>query len=288
MDPRIIALYDEYTHAPLPRRTFLERLAVLAGGTSAAAALLPLLDNNYARAAMIEPNDARLVAGKTDIKVPSGTMRAYVATPKDGPAKRGGVIVIHENRGLNAHLEDVARRLAIAGYTAVAVDMLSPQGGTPPDEDKARDLFTRVDRNVAVADLVGVTDWLLARPDSNGKVGAVGFCWGGGIVNALATATPRLNAAVPFYGDAPPSADVAKIKAKMMMHYAGNDPRINAGIPEFEAALKAAGVDYRYYVYDGAQHAFNNDTAGVRYNEAAAKLAWSRTLEFFGRALASG
>ena len=281
MDPRIIALYDEYTHAPLPRRTFLERLAVLAGGTTAAAALLPLLDNNYAHAAVVEPNDARVAAGKTDIKVPSGTMRAYVATPKDGSAKRGGVIVIHENRGLNPHAEDVARRLALAGYTAVGVDMLSPQGGTPTDEDKARDMFTRVDRNAGIADLVAVADWLLARSDSNGKVGAVGFCWGGGMVNALATAAPKLNAAVPFYGEAPASADVPKIKARMLMQYAGSDPRINAGIPEFEAALKAAGVDYRYYVYDGAQHAFNNDTAGVRYNEAAAKLAWGRTLEFF-------
>jgi carboxymethylenebutenolidase len=159
--------------------------------------------------------------------------------------------------------------------------MLSPQGGTPADEDKARELFGRIDSNVAVADLVAVADWLLARPDSNGKVGAVGFCWGGGMANALATAAPRLNAAVPFYGVAPPAADVPKIKARMLMHYAGNDPRVNAGIPGYEAALKAAGVDYRYYVYDGAEHAFNNETAGVRYNEAAAKLAWGRTLDFF-------
>ena len=281
MDPRIIALYDEYTHAPLPRRTFLERLAVIAGGAAAASALLPMLENNYARAATVEPGDARIVAGMGDIKVPSGTMRAYVATPKDGPAKRGGVIVVHENRGLNPHIEDVARRLALAGYTAVGVDMLSPQGGTPADEDKARDLFMRIDRNAAVADLVAVTDWLLARPDSNGKVGAIGFCWGGGMVNALATAQPKLSAAVPFYGDVPPSADVPKIKARMLMHYAGNDRRVNAGIPAYEAALKAAGVDYRYYVYEGAEHAFNNDTTAARYNEAAAKLAWGRTLDFF-------
>ena len=286
MDPRIIALYDEYTHAPLPRRTFLERLAVIAGGAAAASALLPMLENNYARAATVEPGDARIVAGMADIKVPSGTMRAYVATPKDGPAKRGGVIVVHENRGLNPHIEDVARRLALAGYTAVGVDMLSPQGGTPADEDKARDLFMRIDRNAGVADLVAVTDWLLARPDSNGKVGAIGFCWGGGMVNALATAAPKLNAAVPFYGEVPASADVPKIKARMLMHYAGNDRRVNAGIPAYEAALKAAGVDYRYYVYDGAEHAFNNDTAGVRYNEAAAKLAWDRTIAHFKKYLA--
>jgi carboxymethylenebutenolidase len=288
VDPRIIALYDEYTHAPLPRRTFLERLAVLAGGTSAAATLLPLLDNNYAQAAIVEPGDARVVAGKADITVPSGTMRAYVATPKDGPAKRGGIVVVHENRGLNPHIEDIARRLALAGYTAVGVDLLSPQGGTPADEDKAREMFGRIDAKVAVADLVAVTDWLLARPDSNGKVGAVGFCWGGGIVNALATAQPKLNAAVPFYGVAPPSAEVPKIKAKLMMHYAGNDPRVNATMPGYEAALKQAGVDYRAYVYEGAEHAFNNDTAGARYNKAAADLAWGRTIEFFGRTLASG
>ena len=285
MDPKIIALYDEYTHAPLPRRTFLERLAALAGGSAAAAALLPLLESNYALAAVVEPGDARLEASKVDIKVPSGTMRPYVATPRGGPAKRGGVIVIHENRGLTPHIEDITRRVALAGYTAVGVDILSPQGGTPADEDKAREMFGRIDSTVALGDLVAVVDWLAARPDANGKVGAVGFCWGGGMVNALATATPKLTAAVPFYGAAPPAADVRKIRAKMLMHYAGNDPRINAGIPEYEAALKAANVEYRIFVYDGVEHAFNNDTAGVRYNKAAADLAWGRTIEFFAATL---
>jgi carboxymethylenebutenolidase len=208
-----------------------------------------------------------------------------VATPRGGPAKRGGVVVVHENRGLNAHIEDVTRRVALGGYTAVGVDMLSPQGGTPPDEDKAREMFGKVDRSVAVNDLVAVVDWLAARPDANGKVGAVGFCWGGGMVNALATASPKLAAAVPFYGVAAPTADVPKIRARMLIHYAGNDPRINAGMPEYEAALKAAKVDYRMYVYDGAEHAFNNDTAGVRYNKAAADLAWGRTMEFFAATL---
>jgi carboxymethylenebutenolidase len=286
MDPKIIALYDEYTHAPLPRRTFLERLAVLAGGTTAAAALLPLLENNYALAAVVAPGDARIATSRVEIKVPSGMLKAYVATPTSGPGKRGGVIVIHENRGLNAHIEDVTRRVALAGFTAVGVDMLSPQGGTPADEDKAREMFGRVDRAAAVGDLVAVVDWLAARPDANGKVGAVGFCWGGGMVNALATASPRLAAAVPFYGVAPPAADVARIRAKMLIHYAGNDPRINAGIPEYEAALKAANVDYRQFVYDGAEHAFNNDTAGARYNKAAADLAWGRTVEFLRATLA--
>lgn len=280
MDPRIIALYDEYTHAPLPRRTFLERLAVLAGGSAAAYALLPLLENNYARAAVIAPDDARLSAGRVAIPLPGGTMRAYVATPRDGPAKRAGVIVIHENRGLNAHIEDVTRRVALAGYTAVGVDMLSAQGGTPPDEDRARAMFAKIDRDAAVADLVALVDWLRARPDANGRVGAIGFCWGGGMVNLLAVASPALTAAVPFYGVAPPTADVPKIRATLLMHYAGNDPRINAGAPAYEAALEAAGVPYTAYVYEGVEHAFHNDTAGVRYNEAAAKLAWSRTLAF--------
>lgn len=280
MDPRIIALYDEYTHAPLPRRTFLERLAVLAGGSAAAYALLPLLENNYARAAVIAPDDARLSAGHVAIPLPGGTMRAYVATPRDGPAKRAGVIVIHENRGLNAHIEDVTRRVALAGYTAVGVDMLSAQGGTPPDEDRARAMFAKIDAKSAVADLVALVDWLRARPDANGRVGAIGFCWGGGMVNLLAVASPALTAAVPFYGVAPPTADVPKIRATLLMHYAGNDPRINAGAPAYEAALEAAGVPYTAYVYEGVEHAFHNDTAGVRYNEAAAKLAWSRTLAF--------
>lgn len=280
MDPRIIELYDEYTHAPLPRRTFLERLAVLAGGSAAACALLPLLENNYARAAVIAPDDARLSAGRVAIPLPGGTMRAYVATPRDGPAKRAGVIVIHENRGLNAHIEDVTRRVALAGYTAVGADMLSAQGGTPPDEDRARALFAKIDAKTAVADLVALVDWLRARPDANGRVGAIGFCWGGGMVNLLAVAAPSLAAAVPFYGVAPPTADVPRIRATLLMHYAGNDPRINAGAPAYEAALEAAGVPYTAYVYEGAEHAFHNDTAGVRYNEAAAKLAWSRTLAF--------
>ena len=280
MDPRIIELYDEYTHAPLPRRTFLERLAVLAGGSAAACALLPLLENNYARAAVIAPDDARLSAGRVAIPLPGGTMRAYVATPRDGPAKRAGVIVIHENRGLNAHIEDVTRRVALAGYTAVGVDMLSTQGGTPPDQDRARAMFAKIDAKTAVGDLVALVDWLRARPDANGRVGAIGFCWGGSMVNLLAVAAPSLTAAVPFYGVAPPAADVPKIRATLLMHYAGNDARVNATAPAYEAALKAAGVPYTAYVYEGVEHAFHNDTAGVRYNEAAAKLAWSRTLAF--------
>ena len=280
MDPKIIALYDEYTHAPLPRRAFLERLAVLAGGAAAAYALLPMLENNYARAAVVAPDDARVAAGRAPIPLPGGAMLAYVATPRDGPAKRAGVIVIHENRGLNAHIEDVTRRVALAGFTAVGVDMLSARGGTPPDEDRARALFAKIDAAAAVADLVALVDWLRARPDANGRVGAIGFCWGGGMVNLLAVAAPSLDAGVSFYGLAPPAADVPRIRATLLLHYAGNDPRINAGAPAYEAALADAGVPYTAYVYEGAEHAFHNDTAGARYNEDAAKLAWSRTITF--------
>lgn len=281
MDPKIIALYDEYTHAPLPRRVFLERLVALAGSSAAAAALLPMLDNNYANAAVVEPNDSRIGAEVVRIALPGGTMAAYVATPKDGPARRGGIVVIHENRGLNPHIRDIARRLAVAGFTAAAVDMLYPQGGTPADEDKAREMFSRADRNAAVRDLAAVVDWMKARPDSNGKVGVVGFCWGGAMANLLATASPALVAAVPFYGSAPPTSDVAKIRAKLLIHYAGNDPRINASWPDYDAALKAANVDHRAFFYEGTEHGFNNDTAGARYNAAAADLAWKRTLAFF-------
>jgi len=280
MDPKIIALYDEYTHAPLPRRTFLERLAALAGSSAAAYALLPMLENDYARAAIVAPGDARIATERAPIRLPGGEMRAYVAVPREGPAKRAGVIVIHENRGLNAHIEDVARRVALAGFTAVGVDMLHAQGGTPSDEDRAREMIGKVDRGAAVADLAALVDWLRARPDANGRVGAIGFCWGGGMVNALAAAVPSLDAGVPFYGVVAPAADVPRIRAKLLLHYAGNDPRINAGIEGYEAALKAAGVAYTVHVYAGAEHAFHNDTAGARYDEAAAKLAWSRTIAF--------
>lgn len=280
MDPKIIALYDEYTHAPLPRRTFLERLAALAGSSAAAYALLPMLENDYARAAIVAPGDARIATERAPIRLPGGEMRAYVAVPREGPAKRAGVIVIHENRGLNAHIEDVARRVALAGFTAVGVDMLHAQGGTPADEDRAREMIGKVDRRAAVADLAALVDWLRARPDANGRVGAIGFCWGGGMVNALAAAVPTLDAGVPFYGVVAPAADVPRIRAKLLLHYAGNDPRINAGIEGYEAALKAAGVAYTVHVYAGAEHAFHNDTAGARYDEAAAKLAWSRTIAF--------
>ena len=281
MDPRIIRLYDEYTHKPLERRVFLERLAVLAGGTAAAMTLLPLLENNYAQAAIVDPADPRVATSTVMYKGATGDIRAYVAVPKAGPPRRAGVIVIHENRGLTPHIQDIARRVAVDGFTALAVDLLSPIGGTPANEDEARAAFGRLDRADAVRNLVAAVVYLKGRPDAAGPVGAVGFCFGGGMCNLLAVAAPDLAAAVPFYGSAPPVADVPMIKAKLQLHYAGNDPRINAGIPDYEAALKAARVSYELFVYEGAEHSFNNDTAGARYNKAAADLAWSRTIAFF-------
>jgi carboxymethylenebutenolidase len=277
----IIDLYDEYTHAPLPRRVFLTRLAALAGSTAAATTILPYIETNPARAAMVQPNDGRLEASHITYPGPSGQVKGYLARAKEGAGRRGGVIVIHENRGLTPHIEDVARRAALVGFVALAPDLLSYMGGTPANQDAARDAFAKMDRAVAVKDAAAAIAYLRGRPDSNGKVGAVGFCWGGGTVNRVATAAPDLTAAVVFYGDAPPADDVKNIKAKMLMHYASLDARINGMVPGYETALKAAGVSYTAHMYEGVNHAFHNDTAGERYGEAAAKLAWSRTVEFF-------
>ena len=286
MDQRVIDLYDEYTHAPLERRVFIKRLSALAGSSAAALALLPLLESNYAYAATVAPDDARIAASQVAYPGTSGAVRAYLARPK-GTAKLPAVVVIHENRGLTPHIEDVARRLAVEGFVALAPDMLSPFGGTPADEDAGRQLFTKVQPGSAVADLVEGVTYLRTRPDVTGKIGCVGFCWGGGMANNLAVNVPDLAAAVAFYGIQPAAADVPKIKAKLLLHYAGLDDRINAGIPAFEAALESAGVSYSKYVYEGTQHAFHNDTAGARYNKEAAELAWRRTIAFLHAALRS-
>ncbi|MBM3485857.1 MAG: dienelactone hydrolase family protein [Alphaproteobacteria bacterium] len=285
MDQRIIDLYDEYTHRPLDRRVFLRRLADLAGGTAAAIALLPLLENSYAFAATIAADDARLAAERVHYPGATGPVTGYLARPR-AEGRRGAVIVIHENRGLNAHIEDVARRVAVAGHVALAADLLSPSGGTPADADAARDAIGKLDGAATVRNLVAAVAWLKARADSNGRVGAVGFCWGGGMVNRLAVAAPDLAAGVVFYGLSPAAEDAAKIKARMLMHYASNDDRINATVPGYEAALKAAGVAHSIHHYPGTQHAFHNDTAGERYNAAAARLAWERTIAFFQATLA--
>jgi carboxymethylenebutenolidase len=285
MDSRIIKLYDEYTHKPLPRREFLDQLAKLTGGAAAASALLPILEHNYAMAATVDPGDKRLVAGRLAYQGTTGGIIAYVAR-RTAEAKRAGVIVIHENRGLSPHIEDVARRVALEGYTALAPDLLSPSGGTPSDDDAARDAIGKLDQASTVANLVAAVATLKSRPDAAGPVGVVGFCWGGGMTNLLAEAAPGLAAAAPFYGIAPPAAGVKNIKAKLMLHYAGNDERIDATIPGYEEALKAAGVTYTKYMYPGVEHAFHNDTAGPRYNKEAAELAWSRTMAFFKETLA--
>jgi carboxymethylenebutenolidase len=286
MDPRILALYDEYTHAPLPRRQFLERLAALAGSSAAAMALLPLLDSNYAHAAVPE-SDPRLATGWVTYRGRSGDIRAYVATPRSGPARRAGVIVVHENRGLTPHIRDVTRRVALEGFTGLGVDLLTPYGGTPDDEDKARDLFARIDRDRAHLDVVEAVRYLEARDDAAGPVGAMGFCFGGAVVNMLATAAPTLDAGIVFYGSQPPAADVPKIRARMLLHYAGNDAGINGRMAAYEAELKAAGVRYEQYVYPGVEHAFHNDTSAARYDRAAAELAWSRTVALLKATLAS-
>lgn len=280
----VIDLYDEYTHAPLARRDFLKRLASLAGSTAAAYALLPLLENNYALAGQTADGDARLVTADIGFAGASGPLKAYLAQPV-GDGKRGSVLVIHENRGLNPYIRDVTRRVALAGYNALALDFLSPHGGTPADEDAARALFAGLDKALAVADGLAALAYLKALPSSNGRLGALGFCWGGGMVNQLAVAAPDLDVAVSYYGMAPETEQVGRIKAQVLLHYAGIDERINASRPAYEAAMRDAGVRYTSYTYDGAQHAFYNDTNAARYDQAAAELSWQRTLALFKQAL---
>jgi carboxymethylenebutenolidase len=285
MDQRIIDLYDEYTHAPLPRRVFIERLATLTGGTAAALAVLPLLENR-AVAAVIEPNDARIAATSVTFPGQTGEMKGYLVKPAAG-GKSGAVVVIHENRGLNAHTEDVARRVAVGGFLALAVDFLSPAGGTPSDEDQARELIGKLDPAQTTANAIAAVAYLRGHPDGNGKVGAVGFCWGGGQVGQLAVNDPTLDAGVVYYGRTPDPADVPMIKAPLLLNYAGLDNRINETVPAFQQALDKAGVTYTLHMYEGANHAFNNDTSAERYNPEAAKLAWDRTLAFFAENLKS-
>ena len=284
MDQKIINLFDEYTHKPLAREEFIKRLTTLTGSTAAALAVLPLLEVNYAEAATVESQDDRMMTETVSYPGDGGDMKAYVARPK-AQGKYPAVVVIHENRGLNPHIEDVTRRAALAGYLALAPDALSPLGGTPVDADQARDMFQKLDAAKNLNNFTKAFDYLKTRKDCNGKFAAVGFCWGGGMVNQLAVNVPDLKAAVAFYGRQPEPADVPKIKAAVQLHYAAMDERINAGIPAYEEALKKANVKYELYSYEGAQHAFHNDTAPTRYNEAAAKLAWERTLAFFQKNL---
>ncbi|PWC33764.1 dienelactone hydrolase family protein [Azospirillum sp. TSO35-2] len=285
MDQRIIDLYDEYTHAPLPRRVFLERLAVLAGSATAIPAILAAIEPNYARAAVVAADDSRLAAEKVSFQGATGDIAGYLARPKLAD-KAPAVIVIHENRGLNAYVEDVTRRLATEGFVALAPDLLSPLGGTPSDADKARDMFGQLDADKTVNNLVAAMSYLMAYRYSSAKVGAIGFCWGGGMVNRLAIKAPDLKAGVAFYGPTPDPALVATVKAPLMLHYAGLDDRVNAGIPAYDEALKKAGVEHQILVYPGVNHAFHNDTSAERYNKEAADLAWTRSVQFLKQKLA--
>jgi carboxymethylenebutenolidase len=280
MDQRIINLYDNFTHGGMSRRDFMDRLTKLAGSTAAAAAMLPLLQNDYAQAAIVAENDARLVTERVSFDSPKGKINGYLARPK-AKGKRPVILVIHENRGLNPHLEDVARRFAVEGFLAYAVDLLSLVGGTPASEDAARDLHPKMDQGDAVVALTSAVTFLKGHPESTGKVGAVGFCFGGLMVNRLAVASAELDAGVAYYGRQVPADQVPKINATLLLHYAEKDDGVNAGIAAYEAALKANNKKYTVHTYPGTQHAFNNDLGAARYNKAAADLAWQRTVAFF-------
>ncbi len=284
MDQRIINLYDTFTHGGMDRRNFMTRLSALAGGTAAASALVPLLESNYALAQTVAENDPRLATETMAIPGAGVTLDGYLAKPR-GTEPRPAVIVIHENRGLTPHIKDVTRRIAIAGFVGFGIDCLAPQGGTPADEDRAREMFGRVQPAAVVAWLRATVAALRARPDVNGRVGAVGFCWGGSRVNDLAVAEPTLDAGVAYYGGQPPADAVAAIRAPLMLHYAGLDERLNAGIPAYEAALRQHGKRYELFMYPGVNHSFNNEPGAARYDRAAAELAWTRTTEFLRRTL---
>lgn len=281
-DPEVLSLFDQYVHGAIDRRGFLERAARFAGAGLTATLLLDALNPRFAEAQQIAKDDPRLTASSAEYDSPLGTgrVRGYLALPRKHPGKLPGVLVVHENRGLNPHIEDVARRIALEEYVVFAPDALTPLGGYPGDEDKARELFAKLDQQKTREDFVAAVTWLGGRPECTGKVGLVGFCYGGGIANMLATRLPHLGAAVSFYGNQPPAGDVAKIKAPLLLHYAGKDDRINAGIPAFEAALKVNGVKYEIFTYPGTQHGFNNDTT-PRYDREAAATAWQRTMDFF-------
>jgi carboxymethylenebutenolidase len=281
----IIDLYDQFTHGGMSRRNFLDRLAQLAGGSAAAMAMVPFLQNDYTQAPMVAEDDKNLTISKVDYEAAGTKMMGYLAQPKGG-SKRPAVIVIHENRGLNPHIQDVARRVATEGFLALAPDMLSPMGGTPSNEDEAVKMIGSLNGPETVARLAGTVKYLAGHAGSTGKVGVVGFCWGGGMVNQLAAAGTTLNAGVAYYGMQLKPEEVAKVTAPLLLHYAGLDTRINAGIEAFEAALKANNKPYEKFMYEGANHAFNNNTNAARYNKEAADLAWGRTIAFLKKYLA--
>jgi carboxymethylenebutenolidase len=287
--PEVLRWFDRYVHGSVDRRGFLAGVGKYAVGGVTATMLLEQLSPNFAAAQQIARDDKRIDARYVEYAAPegSGKMRGYLVAPAGATAKLPGILVVHENRGLNPHIEDIARRLAVDNFLAFAPDALYPQGGYPGDEDKARDMFGKLDQTKTRADFLAAAAYLKALPQCSGRVGVVGFCWGGTMANMVATRVPDLAGAVPFYGGQPSAEDAAKIKAPLLIHYASNDERINAGWPAYESALKAAGVKYEAFTYPDTQHGFNNDTT-PRYNEAAAKLAWQRTIAFFNKNLRSG
>jgi carboxymethylenebutenolidase len=284
--PEVLRLFDRYVHGLLSRRGFLSSAAKYTVGAVTAEVVLAELSPNFAQAQQVKGDDPRLLTRTVEIDSPNGygKVRGYLAQPAKAQGHLPLVLVVHENRGLNPHIEDITRRLALDNFIAFAPDALYPLGGYPGDEDKARALFTQLDQSKTRADFLAAAAYLKALPEGNGRVGAVGFCFGGGLVNFLATQLPDLGAAVPFYGGQPPAADVARIRAPLLLQYAENDDRINAGWPAYEIALKQAGVRYQGHIYPGTQHGFNNDTT-PRYDAAAAQLAWQRTVAFFNQHL---
>ena len=282
----MIKAYDDYTHLTLDRRGFMERLTKLAGSGAAAAAIAPLLAANSARAAIVPADDARITASDISFPGASGELTGYLVMPADASGALPAVVVIHENRGLNEHTRDVARRLALDGFVALAVDFLSPLGGTPGNEDTAREMIGQLDPTETTSNAIIARTYLASHEKTNGNVGAVGFCWGGGLVNQMAVKDAALGAGVAYYGRQAAAEDVPMIEAPLMLHYAGLDERINAGIEAYRTALEAAGKDFEIHIYDGVNHAFNNDTSEARYDKAAADLAWSRTVAFFREHLA--
>lgn len=285
-DPEVLILFDAYVHGALDRRGFLTKASKYAVGGMTAAMLLDALNPRFAEAQQIAKDDGRIKAEYVPYPSPQGnsTTKGYLVRPAGATGKLPGVLVVHENRGLNPHIEDIARRIALDNFIAFAPDALAPLGGYPGDEDTARQQFGKLDQAKTREDMVAAAGFLKALPDCTGKVGVVGFCWGGSTANMLATRIPDLAAAVPFYGGQASAEDTPKIKAPLLVHYAENDQRINAGWPAYETALKAAGVAYTMHMYPSTQHGFNNDTT-PRYDEAAAKLAWGRTIEFFNKYL---
>jgi carboxymethylenebutenolidase len=285
-DPELLDLYDQYVHGAVDRRQFLDRASRFALGGMTAAALLETLSPHYAWAQQVPADDKRLKTEYATYPSPQGhgTIKGYLARPREGKGKWPAVLVVHENRGLNPYIEDVTRRLAVANFLAFAPDALTPVGGYPGNDDKGRELQATLDRAKILEDMAAGAAFVRDHASSTGKLGVIGFCFGGFVSNALAVRMPDLKAAVPFYGGQPPAADVPKIKASLLLHYAGNDARVNEGWPAYEAALKANQVDYTAHFYDGANHGFHNDTT-PRYDAAAAKLAWERTLEFLNKKL---